>query len=127
MRRALPFAPGVPDMAIDLEIYPDNDADIIIDDLESGLSVQWGIVPLGAGGDSPDPGVALDSINAAVSGTCTEAGVPPVYSAVLQGSAITAHLYPAYKGMKVVLLVRYGQRLRVYGTTTVAPGRLANG
>ena len=112
-------------MAIDPEIFPDNDADVIIDDLPSGLIVQWGIVALGANGTPPAPSVSLDSINAAVSGTCSEAGTPPVYSAVLDGAAITAHLLPTYEGLLVALVVRDGQNLRVYGTTTVMRGRLA--
>ena len=127
MRRALPFAPGVPDMAIDTEIYADNDAQITIDDLPTGLTVQWGVVALGAGGSPPAPSVALNSINAALTGTCSEAGTPPVYSAVLEGDAITTHLLPTYAGLLVALVVRVGQDLRVYGTTTVMPARLANG
>lgn len=113
-------------MAIASEIYADNDADIEVTDLPTGLTVEWGIVALGVGGTAPAPSVALNSINAAVSGTLTESGTPPVYSGVLEGAAITAHLLPTYEDDDVALVVRVGQDLRVYGTTTVRRGRLAN-
>jgi len=113
-------------MAIDSEIFADNDSDLSVTDLPTGLTVQWGIVALGTLGTAPAPSVALDSINAAVSGTLTGAGDPHVYSGVLEGSAITAHLLPTYQDQQVALVVRVGQDLRVYGTTTVRRGRLAN-
>lgn len=113
-------------MAIDSEIYADNDADLTVTDLPTGLTAQWGIVALGAGGSAPAPSVALDSINVALSGTLAEAGAPPVYSGVLEGSAITAHLLPTLEDQQVAVVVRVGQDLRVYGTTTVRRGRLAN-
>jgi hypothetical protein len=113
-------------MAIDPEIYADNDADLTVEDLPTGLTVQWGIVALGVGGIAPAPSVALDSINAALTGTMSEAGAPPVYSAVLEGAAITDHLLSTYEDEQVAFVVRVGQDLRVYGTTTVRRGRLAN-
>jgi hypothetical protein len=113
-------------MAIDPEIYCDNDANIVVDDLPTGLTVEWGIVPLGVGGIAPAPSVPLDTINAALSGTLAESGTPPVYAGVLEGAAITAHLFGAYEDEQVALVVRVGQDLRVYGTTTVRRGRLAN-
>jgi hypothetical protein len=113
-------------MAIDDEIFADNDADIVVDDLPTGLTVEWGIVAMGGGGVPPGPAVALTSINAAVSGTLAEAGSPPVYSGVLEGAAITAHLLPTYANQQVALVVRSGQDVRVYGTTTVRASRLAN-
>jgi hypothetical protein len=113
-------------MAIDEELYADNDAAIEVTDLPTGLTVEWGIVPLGPGGAPPGPAVALDAIHADVSGTLTEDPGPPVrYHGVLEGSAITARLLPTYADMEVALLVRAGQDVRVYGLTTVRAARLA--
>ncbi len=121
-------------MAIAEEIYCDNDADIVVTDLPTGLTVEWGIVALGAGGTSPAPSVALDSINAAVSGTLTETPTQPdgadvsstgiYYTDVLEGAAITAHLLATYVDVEVALVVKAGQDVRVYGITTVRKGRL---
>lgn len=113
-------------MAIAAEIYADNDADILIEDLPAGLSVEWGIVPLGAGGTPPGPSVSLTAIDADVSGAATENAGPPVtYTDVLEGAAITAHLLPTYQDQQVALVVRVGQDVRVYGITTVRAARLA--
>lgn len=121
-------------MAIDPEIYADNDADIIITDLPTGLTVQWGIVPLGTGGAAPAASVQVSAIHVDVSGTCAETGTQPAntplsstgryYTATLEGSAITARLLPTYANTSVALLVRAGQDVRVYGVTTVREGRL---
>jgi hypothetical protein len=126
-------------MAIQEEIYGDNDANVGAIDLPTGLTVEWGIVALGAGGTAPDNTVAIDSIHADVSGTMAETGTKPAwmvakgypdsstgryYDDVLEGSAITARLLPAYKDETVALLVKVGQDVRVYGTTTVRDGKL---
>jgi hypothetical protein len=131
---------GAP-MAIDPEIYADNDANLAITDLPTGLTVQWGVVALGVGGDPPGPSVALDSINAAVSGNTTETGTKPAwmtakglpdsstgiyYTAVLEGAAITAHLLGTYEDEQVALVAKSGQDARVYGLTTVKAAKLAN-
>jgi len=101
-------------MAIAAEIYHDNDADVVITDLPTGLTVEWFIGATAA---------ATTPVNAAVSGTCGEAGDPPVYTDVLEGAAITDHLTP---DVEYFLIVKVGQDLRVYGTTTVRALRLAN-
>jgi hypothetical protein len=113
-------------LMIDPEIYADNDSDIEVADLPTGLTVEWGIVPLGPAGAPPGPTVALDVIDDAVSGTLTESGTPPVYRGTLEGAAITTHLVPTYDGEQVALVVRVGQDVRVYGLTTVRAARLAN-
>jgi hypothetical protein len=113
-------------MAIDPEIFADNDADLLVEDLPTGLTVEWGIVAMGGGGVPPGPAVSLTSINAAVSGTLSESGSPPVYTGTLEGAAITTHLLPTYTNQQVALVVRAGQDVRVYGTTTVRAARLAN-
>ena len=101
-------------MSIAAEIYHDNDAAISIADLPTGLTVEWFVGATAA---------ATTPVNAAVSGTCGEAGDPPVYTDVLEGAAITDHLTA---DQEYFLIVKVGQDLRVYGATTARALRLAN-
>lgn len=107
-------------MAIQAEIYADNDADIEVTDIPSGLTVEWFIAQV-SGGNPPPP--SATAIHAEVSGTCTEP-TPGTYKGVLQGAAITSQLLPSYGNQQVALIVRVGQDLRVYGLTTVRAAKL---
>lgn len=122
-------------MAIALNIYPDNDADIVVAGLPTGLTVEWFLAEMGV--DETPPPVTATAINVAVSGTCSEVGVlpdsavglvtadPPYYVDVLEGAAITAHLLASYLNVQIALIVKVGQDLRVYGTTTLLVARPA--
>lgn len=100
---------------IDPEIFFDNDAELVVSDLPTGLTVSW---HLAISADSNTP------VNVAVSGTLTETAGPPLtYRGVLEGAAITEHLTA---DQLYYLVIRSGQDLRVVGPTTCREVRLAN-
>lgn len=104
-------------MAIDPEIYFDNDADLLIEDLPTGLTVDWFIGTTNA---------AATAVHVDVSGTLVEgvgAASAVIYTGVLEGAAITANLTA---GTEYFLIIKIGQDLRVYGATTPLAVRLAN-
>lgn len=103
-------------MAIDPEVFFDNDADLLVEDLPTGLVVEWF---LGATETASTP-------VGGCSGTLTEGvdgDLNVIYEGVLQGSDITDDLTP---GTKYYYIVKVGQDLRVYGETTCRAARLAN-
>lgn len=102
---------------IDPEIYHDNDAAILVEGLPSGLVVEW-LIGATAGASAAVGGC---------SGTLTEGvdgDAQVIYTGVLQGSDITDDLTPDTAYFPII---KVGQDLRVYGTTTCRAVRLANG
>ena len=81
-------------------------------------------------------------INAAVRGKMAEDATKPAWmveldrpdsstgrycTAVLQGAAITAQLFPSYAQQKVALVAHPGKHVRVAGHATFIAARVANG
>jgi hypothetical protein len=100
-------------MAIDPEVYFDNDADIEVTGIGNGRTVLWHLATASN---------SNTAVNAAVSGSMTESPAG-TYKATLQGDAITTHLTP---DTTYYLVIRVGQDLRVFGQTTCREVRLAN-
>lgn len=103
-------------MAIDAQIYPNNDAKILIEGLPTGLTVEWFI---GADADATSP--VGDCFGTCAEGTDGDDNV--IYEDVLEGSDIADDLTDS---VEYALIVKVGTDLRVYGLTTVMANRLAN-